>query len=67
MNLALSQNDRYHHYISAIWEGPLHVTAKLTEMVQYQVICLLQNFDYAPFHKVYPPMYRYILEYIILA
>ena len=31
------------------------------------MILLHQNFDYAPFHKVYPPMYRYILEYIILA
>ena len=35
MNSALGQNDRYLHYILAIWEGPLHVTAKLTEMVQY--------------------------------
>ena len=35
MNSALGQNDHYLCYISAIWEGPLHVTAKLTEMVQY--------------------------------
>jgi len=35
MNLALGQNDRYLHYILAIWEGPLCVTAELIEMVQY--------------------------------
>ena len=35
MNSALGQNDHYLCYISAIWEGPLCVTAKLTEMVQY--------------------------------
>jgi hypothetical protein len=35
MNLALGQNDRYTRYISAIWEGPLRVTAELIEMVQY--------------------------------
>ena len=35
MNLALGQNDRYLCYISAIWEGPLHVTAELIEMIQY--------------------------------
>jgi len=35
MNSALGQNDRYLRYISAIWEGPLRVTAELTEMVQY--------------------------------
>jgi len=31
---ALGQNDRYIRYISAIWEGPLRVTAELIEMVQ---------------------------------
>jgi len=34
MNSALGQNDRYLRYISAISEGPLRVTAELTEMVQ---------------------------------
>jgi len=32
---ALGQNDCYIRYISAIWEGPLCVTAELIEMVQY--------------------------------
>jgi len=32
---ALGQNNCYIHYISAIWEGPLHVTAELIKMVQY--------------------------------
>ena len=35
MNSAVGQNDCYLCYISAIWEGPLCVTAKLTKMVQY--------------------------------
>jgi len=35
MNLAVGQNDRYLRYISAIWEGPLHITAELIEMAQY--------------------------------
>jgi len=42
MNSALGQNNRYLRYISAIWEGPLRVTAELTEMVQY--LGLLPNF-----------------------
>ena len=35
MNSAVGQNDCYLHYISAIWEGPLRVTAELIEMAQY--------------------------------
>ena len=35
MDSTLGQNDCYHHYISVIWEGPLCVTAQLTEIVQY--------------------------------
>ena len=35
MNSALGQNAYYLCYISAIWEGLLHVTAELTDMVQY--------------------------------
>ena len=37
---ALGQNDRYIRYISAIWEGPLCVTAELIEMVQYLTLGL---------------------------
>jgi hypothetical protein len=43
MNSALGQNDRYIRYISAIWEGPLRVTAELIEMVQY--VGLWLDFD----------------------
>ena len=32
---AHGKNDRYMRYLSAISEGPLRVTAELTEMVQY--------------------------------
>ena len=32
---ALGQNDCYIHYILAIWEGLLRITAELIEMVQY--------------------------------
>jgi hypothetical protein len=32
---AHGKNDRYMRYISAISEGPLRITAELTEMVQY--------------------------------
>jgi hypothetical protein len=35
MNSALGQNDCYFHYILVILDGPLHVAAELTEMVQY--------------------------------
>jgi hypothetical protein len=35
MNSALAQIDCYIRYISAIWEGPLRITAELIEMVQY--------------------------------
>ena len=35
MDSALGQNDHYHCYILANLEGPLRVTAKLTEIVHY--------------------------------
>ena len=46
MNLALGQNDHYHYYISAIWEGALCVTAELIEMVQYVDLQSLQRCKY---------------------
>ena len=33
MDSAPGQNDRYIRYISAIWDGPLPVTAELIEIV----------------------------------
>jgi len=37
MNLAFGQNDCYLCYILVIWEGQLHVTSKLIEMVQLEL------------------------------
>ena len=37
MDSAPSQNDRYIHYISAIRDGLLPVTAELIEMAQYYI------------------------------
>ena len=42
MDSAPSQNDRYIHYISAIRDGPLPITAELIEMAQY-VECKLNS------------------------
>ena len=41
MDSALGQNDRYHHYISAIWEGPLCITTKLTEIDKIMIMVML--------------------------
>jgi hypothetical protein len=35
MDSAPDRNDRYNHYISAVFEAALRVTAELIEMAQY--------------------------------